>query len=109
MWLDGQLNVHWWEAHQIDACLSNIVVYQMSMRLLHKTNIEQMDKPIRTFFWAGSAEKKKYHFVKWKWICKPKEKGGLGIKNLHKFNVSLMCKWQWKLENGSGPWQKIMK
>jgi hypothetical protein len=46
---------------KIDACLSSIVVYQMSMRLLHKTNMEHMDKPIRTFFWAGSAEKKKYH------------------------------------------------
>jgi hypothetical protein len=30
----------------------------MSLRLLHKTNIEQIDKPIRSFFWAGSADKK---------------------------------------------------
>jgi hypothetical protein len=44
------------------------------MRLLHKKNIEEIDKPIRSFFWAGSADKKKYHFVKWRWICKPKKK-----------------------------------
>jgi hypothetical protein len=49
---------------KIDACIS--AVYQMSMRLLHKTNIEQMDKPIRYFFWDGSADKRKYHFVRWK-------------------------------------------
>jgi hypothetical protein len=94
---------------KIDACLSSVAVYQMSMRLLHKTTIEQIDKPIRSFFWAGSADKKKYHFVKWKWICKPKRKGGLGIKDLHLFNISLMCKWWWKLENESGPWQDLMK
>jgi hypothetical protein len=74
-----------------DACLSSTAVYQMSLRLLHKTNIEQMDKPIMSFFWAGSADKRKYHFVKWKWICKPKLKGGLGVKDLLKFSVILMC------------------
>jgi hypothetical protein len=93
---------------KIDACLSSTAVYQMSMRLLHKTNIEQMDEPIRSFFWTRRADKRKYHFVKWKWICKPKKKGGLGVKELHKFNISLICKWWWKLENDSGPWQDFM-
>jgi hypothetical protein len=32
----------------------------------------------------------------------------LGIKNLTKFNISLMCKWWWKLEDGVGPWQDFM-
>jgi hypothetical protein len=43
---------------KISSCLSSIGVYQMSTRLLHKSTIEEMDKPIRTFFWAGSADKK---------------------------------------------------
>jgi hypothetical protein len=30
-----------------------VAIYQMSMRLLHKSNIEQMDKPIRSFFGLG--------------------------------------------------------
>jgi hypothetical protein len=77
------------------------------MILLHKTTIEEMDKPTRAFFWAGSADKKKYHFVKWKWICKPNKKGGLGPKDLSKFNTSLMCKWWWKIETDSGPWQQF--
>jgi hypothetical protein len=33
----------------------------------------------------------------------PKSKGGLGVKDLNKFNISLMCKWWWKLENEDGP------
>jgi hypothetical protein len=49
--------------------------------------------------WAGDANKRKYHFVKWRWICKTKSKGELGVKDLYKFNISLMCKWWWKLEN----------
>jgi hypothetical protein len=94
---------------KIDACLSNIVVYQTSLRLLHETNIENISRPIRAFFWAGAADKKKYLFVKWRWICKPRSKGGLGVKDLHKFNISLMCKWWWKLENDEGPWQNFMR
>jgi hypothetical protein len=80
----------------------------MSMRLLHKTTVEEIDKHIRSFFWAGSADKRKYHFVKWRWICKPKKKGGLGLKHLTKFNISLMCKWWWKIESSTSPWNYFM-
>jgi hypothetical protein len=40
---------------------------------------------------------------------KGKKKEGLGIKNLRKVNVSLICKWWWILENGEGLWQDIVK
>jgi hypothetical protein len=36
---------------KIEASLSSIGVYQMSMRFLHKTTIEERDKP--SFFWMG--------------------------------------------------------
>lgn len=41
------------------------------------------------FFWQGGSLKKKYHFVKWSKICLPKKKGGLGIEDLRKKNISL--------------------
>jgi hypothetical protein len=46
--------------------------------------------------------------MKWKWICKPKSKGGPSVKDLIKFNISLMCKWWWKLEHNSGPLQDFI-
>jgi hypothetical protein len=42
-------------------------------------------------------------------ICKSKKKGELGLKDLSKFNINLMCKWWWKLESGAGPWQEFMR
>lgn len=81
----------------------------MSMFLIPKTNIERMEKIMKRFFWQGGSLKKKYHLVKWGKICKPKKKGGLGIKDLRKFNLSLLCKWWWKLEREEGMWQKIIK
>jgi hypothetical protein len=37
-----------------------------------------------------------------------RKQGGLGLKDLTHFNVSLMCKWWWKIESGTGPWQHFM-
>lgn len=47
--------------------------------------------------------------VKWDFVCRPKSKGGLGVKNLKLFNISLLWKWWWKLEAENGPWQDLAK
>jgi hypothetical protein len=93
----------------LDAYLSGIPYYYMSMFLLSLTFIEKLNKHRRRFFWAGKKRKKKYHLVKWSRICRSKKKGGLGVKDLRKQNISLLCKWWWKLETQSGMWQKIVK
>lgn len=33
----------------------------------------------------------------------------MGIKDVRKLNVSLLCKWWWGLENENGMWQDIVK
>ena len=40
--------------------------------------------------------------MKWDVICLDKKKGGLGIKDIFKMNISLLCKWWWKLEKEDG-------
>jgi hypothetical protein len=42
-------------------------------------------------------------------ITRPKNKGGLGVKDLIKMNISLLCKWWWKIESGEGLWQVIAR
>jgi len=69
----------------------------MSIYLLPKTIVDNLDKQRRKFFWQGGT-RRKYHLVKWDTICKSKPKGGLGVKNISKMNIGLLCKWWWKLE-----------
>ena len=93
----------------IQSALCGVPIYHMSMYLLPDTNIEKMSKVIRKFFWQGNATKKKYYMVKWNLITKPKRKGGLGLKNMKLLNVSLLCKWWWRLESEEGLWQEVVK
>lgn len=93
----------------IGTCLNNSPIYQMSVYLLPKTVHDKIDKIRRTFFQQGGKTKQKYHLVKWIKICKSKKKGGLGIKDLRKMNISLLAKWWWKLEQEEGLWQELIK
>jgi hypothetical protein len=93
----------------INACLSSISTYAMSMYLLPKTVIKRMDRIRKKFFWQGGNEKKKYHLVKWTVVARPKKKGGLGVKDPRKMNISLLCKWWWRIENNEGLWQTIVR
>ena len=47
--------------------------------------------------------------MKWETVCLPKDKGGLGIKDITKFNLALLAKWKWNLFHHNGElWAKIL-
>jgi hypothetical protein len=93
----------------ISSSLNNSAIYHMSIYLLPKSIISILDKTRRTFFWQGGGTKRKYHLIKWPKICKHKRKGGLGIKDIRKMNINLLCKWWRKLEVEDGLWQQIVR
>lgn len=39
-----------------------------------------VDKYNRRFLWDDTEENKRMHSVNWKEVCKPKDKGGVGIR-----------------------------
>lgn len=42
---------------------------------------------------TNDSQHKKYRFAKWSILCRPKEQGGLGIKDLDAKNIALLSKW----------------
>jgi len=48
------------------------------------------------FLWSGIGEEHKLHLVKWAQICEPLCNGGLGIKNLRRFNQASFGKRLWR-------------
>jgi len=46
---------------------------------------------------------------KWKSVCLPKEKGGLGLKDIKTFNLALLGKWKWSLFQHQGElWARVL-
>ena len=93
----------------INSNLTSTFIYHMSMYLFPKTIIQNLDRQRRSFFWQGGGTKRKYHLIRWSTITLSKKDGGLGIKDIAKMNVSLLCKWWWRMEHESGVWQEIIQ
>jgi hypothetical protein len=92
----------------LDTSLSVVLTYYMSMFYLNDTFIEKVNKHRRIFFWQRKQGKISYHMVRWTRIFCSKSKGGLGVEDLRKINISLLCKWWWRFETQDGLWQQIV-
>ena len=49
------------------------------------------------FLLEGSDEVRKISWVKWEDVCRPKKEGGMGVRDVTKFNIALLGKWRWRL------------
>jgi hypothetical protein len=44
------------------------------------------------------------HLVEWDKVCSPLDVGGLGIRNIRRFNQALLGKWLWRFAHKEGAW-----
>ena len=93
----------------IQSTLSSIPIYFFSFFRLPGKVADKLIRIQRSFLWGGGLEHRKIPWVKWKTVCLPKEKGGLGIKDIRAFNKALLGKWRWEmLQQSNKLWSKIL-
>lgn len=92
----------------IMATLQNLPVYMLSSRIAPVKVVEEIEKMIRLFLWGTREGKRKMHLVSFEGVCLPKDFGGLGIKRVREINLSLLCKWFWRLKE-DGLWVRLLK
>lgn len=72
--------------------LANLPLYYFSFFKIPKKVVKELVQIQHDFLWDGKLDNRKMAWVRWSKICVPKESGGLGIKNLELFNLSLLGK-----------------
>ena len=90
----------------VRSVLSSFPIYAMCSLLLPKGVIEIIDAKRRAFLWTGKTSCSGSDCkAPWELVCIPKEKGGLGITDLHTHNKCLLQKFLTKLLAPSdAPW-----
>jgi hypothetical protein len=103
----GRLLNHAGQLTLVNSILTSIPVYHMTSFPLSKWAIKRIDRIQRNFLWKGSDDPRKgYCPVSWVRACRVKHLGGLGIKDLARFNRALRLPWPWyKWTDPAKPWQ----
>ena len=93
----------------IKAALTSIPIYFLSFFRIPKSVEERLKRIQRRFLWGGGLEQKRIAWIKWDQVCMPKEKGGLGIKDIRIFNLALLGKWKWNYMQEKGEiWSRVL-
>ena len=74
-----------------------IPTFAMSCFKLPKCLIQDIERLIRNFWWGQRGDQRKIHWKDWETLCKPKTLGGIGLKDLEKFNEVMLVKEVWRL------------
>ncbi|GKV32830.1 hypothetical protein SLEP1_g41400 [Rubroshorea leprosula] len=94
----------------INSVLSNLPVFMMLIYRIPSGILKSIDKMRRNFLWGGEGEGRKINWVSWERVCKNKEWGGLGVKDIRSFNLALIGKWWGHLASkDEGLWRRVIE
>eukprot|EP00253_Pinus_taeda_P033291 PITA_33291 len=88
----------------IKAVLQSMPLYLFSILAAPKWVIKKIKSLQRNFLWGATGTHRKWALLRWTTVCKPKEKGGIGLRDPSHSN-SIMCAKIWEGQLQDEVWQ----
>jgi len=93
----------------VKSVLSAVPLYYLSLFKAPEVVCKSITSIQRRFLWGWGKGNKSISWISWKDICKQKEDGGFGIRDIRKFNYALLAKWKWRTISGhEGRWNEVL-
>jgi exonuclease III len=94
----------------LKAVLQALPIYAFSALAAPKFVLTTIKNLQRNFIWQGLNKEKKIALVSWEKLCRPKQQGGLGVRDPSIMNKVLSAKiwWRW-LKNPGDLWARLWR
>lgn len=92
----------------LKSTIQAISIYPLLVMAEPKGICNKLIEIYRKFLWGGPKKQKKWALCPWDSLTKPKEKGGLGLRDPSVLNQVLAAKLRWRwMQGGKDLWKEI--
>jgi hypothetical protein len=94
----------------LNSVFNTIPIFYISYLKIPTIVSKKIHRIQREFLWGSRRGQKRISWIKWDVLCLPKKKGGLGVRDVHVVNISLLTKLRRRLLfDDQAVWKEVLK